>query len=130
MTNSYDIIVIGGSINGLVAAAYLGRAGRKVCVLERRQVLGGCASTEELWPGFRVSPAAYVISLLLPEIVRQLRLDRHGLKILLRDPSEPLRFRILTLFLVGLFALAGILAGWDLLRGTPGAAGSTPTGAV
>jgi phytoene dehydrogenase-like protein len=71
-----------------VTAAYLARAGKKVCVVERRHVLGGCTSTEELWPGFRASPAAYVISLFLPEIVRELRLREHGLEILPRDPSS------------------------------------------
>ena len=57
-----------------VAAAYLAKSGKSVCVLERRHVLGGCATTEELWPGFKISVAAYVISLLLPEIIRDLRL--------------------------------------------------------
>jgi alpha-L-fucosidase len=64
----FDAIVIGGGHNGLVCAAYLARAGQKVCVLERRHVLGGCATTEELWPGYKVSTAAYVISLFLPQI--------------------------------------------------------------
>ena len=63
----YDCVVIGGGHNGLVTAAYLARAGKSVCVLERRDVLGGCAVTENLWPGFRVSTAAYVISLFLPQ---------------------------------------------------------------
>ncbi len=85
---SYDCIVIGGGHNGLVAAAYLARAGRSVCVLERRHVLGGCTVTEELWPGFRLSTAAYVISLFLPEIIRELRLKVYGLRILPRDPSS------------------------------------------
>jgi len=84
----YDCVVIGGGHNGLVTAAYLARAGRKVCVLERRSVLGGCTSTEELWPGFRASPAAYVISLFLPEIIRDLKLAEHGFEILARDPSS------------------------------------------
>jgi len=84
----YDCIVIGGGHNGLVAAAYLGRAGKRVLVLERRHVLGGCSSGEELWPGFKSSPAAYVISLFLPEIIRDLDLKRHGLEILPRDPSS------------------------------------------
>ena len=69
-----DCIVIGGGHNGLVCAAYLAKAGRKVCVLERRHVLGGCATTEELWPGYKVSTAAYVISLFQPQIIRELRL--------------------------------------------------------
>ena len=84
----YDCIVIGGGHNGLIAAAYLARAGRSVCVLERRPVLGGCAATEALWPGYRVSTGAYVISLLLPEIIRDLRLAEHGLTILPRNPSS------------------------------------------
>lgn len=84
----YDCVVIGGGHNGLVTAAYLARAGKKVCVLERRAVLGGCACTESLWPGYRVSTAAYVISLLLPEIIRDLRLNHYGLKILPRVPSS------------------------------------------
>ncbi len=84
----FDCLVIGGGHNGLVTAAYLARAGRKVCVLERRHILGGAASTEELWPGFRVSPAAYVISLFLPSIIRELRLEQHGLRILPRSPSS------------------------------------------
>ncbi|MDG2380646.1 MAG: NAD(P)/FAD-dependent oxidoreductase [Pirellulaceae bacterium] len=85
---SYDCVIIGGGHNGLVTAAYLAKAGKSVCVLERRHVLGGCAVTEELWPGFRVSTAAYVISLFLPEIMRDLRLKQYGLKILPRDPSS------------------------------------------
>ena len=84
----YDCVVIGGGHNGLVTAAYLARARKRVCVLERRPLLGGCTSTEELWPGFRASPAAYVISLFLPEIIRELRLREHGLEILPRDPSS------------------------------------------
>lgn len=84
----YDCVVIGAGHNGLVAAAYLARAGKRVLVLERRHVLGGCTSTEELWPGFRASPAAYVISLFLPKIIRELDLGSHGLEILRRDPSS------------------------------------------
>jgi len=85
---NYDAIVIGGGHNGLICAAYLAKAGKRVCVLERRHVLGGCAATEEIWPGYKVSTAAYVISLLLPEIIRDLRLKAHGLKILPRNPSS------------------------------------------
>jgi phytoene dehydrogenase-like protein len=84
----YDCIVIGGGHNGLVTAAYLARAGKKVCVLERRHVLGGACTTEELWPGYKVSTAAYVISLFLPEIIQELRLRQYGLAILPRDPSS------------------------------------------
>ena len=84
----YDAIIIGGGHNGLVCAAYLARAGRKVCVLERRHVLGGCAATESLWPGYKVSTAAYVISLFLPKIIRELKLKQYGLTILPRSPSS------------------------------------------
>jgi len=85
---NYDCIVIGGGHNGLVAAAYLAKSGKSVCVLERRHVLGGCAVTEPLWPGYKVSTAAYVISLFLPQIIRDLRLKHYGLNILRRDPSS------------------------------------------
>jgi phytoene dehydrogenase-like protein len=81
----YHAIVIGGGHNGLVAAAYLARAGRTVLVLERRHVLGGAAVTEELLPGFRFSVCSYVVSLLRPEIIRDLDLPRHGLEILPLD---------------------------------------------
>ncbi len=84
----YDVVVIGGGHNGLVCAAYLARAGQSVCVLERRHVLGGCATTEELWPGYKVSTAAYVISLFLPQIIRELKLKEYGLTILPRSPSS------------------------------------------
>src|SRR5213083_1051044 len=81
----YDAIVIGGGHNGLTAAAYLARAGRKVLVLERRHVVGGAAVTEEVFPGFRFSVCSYVVSLLRPEIIRELDLPRHGLEILPLD---------------------------------------------
>jgi phytoene dehydrogenase-like protein len=81
----YDAIVIGGGHNGLTAAAYLGRAGRKVLVLERRHVLGGAAVTEELFPGYRFSVCSYVVSLLRPEIIRELDLPRHGFELLPLD---------------------------------------------
>ena len=84
----FDCIIIGGGHNGLVCAAYLAKAGRKVCVLERRHVLGGCATTEELWPGYKVSTAAYVISLFQMAILRELRLPQYGLEILPRTPSS------------------------------------------
>ena len=81
----YDAIVIGGGHNGLTAAAYLARAGRKVLVLERRHVVGGAAVTEEIFPGFHFSVCSYVVSLLRPEIIRELDLPRHGLEILPLD---------------------------------------------
>lgn len=84
----YDCVIIGGGHNGLVAAAYLAKAGKRVCVLERRHVLGGAATTEELWPGFKISTAAYVISLFLPSIIKELRLADYGFKVLPRNPSS------------------------------------------
>jgi phytoene dehydrogenase-like protein len=88
MLTSYDLLVIGGGHNGLVTAAYVARAGLQVLVLERREVLGGACVTEELWPDFKVSTAAYVNSLLRPEIIRDLELKRHGFKMLPRNPSS------------------------------------------
>src|SRR5205807_47836 len=81
----YDVIVIGGGHNGLTNAAYLARAGKKVLVLERRHVLGGAAVTEEVFPGFKFSVCSYVVSLLRPEIIRELDLPRHGLETLPLD---------------------------------------------
>jgi phytoene dehydrogenase-like protein len=81
----FDAIVIGAGHNGLTAAAYLGRAGRKVLVLERRHVIGGAAVTEEIFPGFKFSVCSYVVSLLRPEIIRDLDLAKHGLEILPLD---------------------------------------------
>ena len=88
IANKYDAIIIGGGHNGLVCAGYLAREGKRVCVLERRHVLGGCATTEQLWPGYKVSTAAYVISLFLPQIIRELKLKEYGLTILPRSPSS------------------------------------------
>jgi len=74
----YDAIIIGGGHNGLVTACYLARAGRKVLVLERRYIVGGACVTEETFPGFKFSTAAYVNSLFRPEITRDLRLRDYG----------------------------------------------------
>ena len=85
MAERYDAVIIGGGHNGLISAAYLARAGMKTVVLESRHVLGGAAATEEVVPGFRFSTFSYVVSLLRPEIIRELRLPQHGLDILPLD---------------------------------------------
>src|SRR3979411_1022116 len=81
---TYDVVIIGAGHNGLTCAAYLGMAGLKVKVLERRSVVGGAAVTEEFCPGFRNSVAAYTVSLLNPKVIADLRLFQHGLKIVER----------------------------------------------
>jgi len=83
----YDCIVVGGGHNGLVTAAYLARGGRKVLVLERRELVGGCAVTEEIWPGYRVSTGAYLTSLLQERIVRELELARFGYQVDAKDTA-------------------------------------------
>ncbi|MDH3216272.1 MAG: NAD(P)/FAD-dependent oxidoreductase [Candidatus Krumholzibacteria bacterium] len=82
MSKKYDAIVVGGGHNGLICAAYLAKAGKKVLVLEMRHVLGGAAVSEELYPGFTFSVFSYVVSLLRPHIIRELNLTRHGLEII------------------------------------------------
>jgi phytoene dehydrogenase-like protein len=88
MAGSYDAIIIGAGHNGLVTACYLARAGWKVLVLERRHVVGGACVTEEVFPGFKVSTAAYVNSLFRKEIIRDLRLAEHGFEVLERNPAS------------------------------------------
>jgi phytoene dehydrogenase-like protein len=83
----YHAVIIGGGHNGLVTAAYLARAGRSVLVLERRELVGGCAVTEEIWPGYRVSTGAYLTSLMQERIVRELELERHGYLVDAKDPA-------------------------------------------
>ncbi|NNE08234.1 MAG: NAD(P)/FAD-dependent oxidoreductase, partial [Gemmatimonadetes bacterium] len=87
MAERYDAIVIGGGHNGLTCAAYLAKAGRKVLVLEKRHVLGGAAASEEIYPGFTYSVCSYVVSLLRPQIIRDLDLPKHGLEILPLEAS-------------------------------------------
>ncbi|MGE3315337.1 MAG: phytoene desaturase family protein [Planctomycetaceae bacterium] len=84
----YDCIIIGAGHNGLVCASYLAKAGWKVLVVERRNLVGGACVTENLWPGYKVSTASYVVSLLLPEIERDLQLAKHGYRVLPRTPSS------------------------------------------
>ncbi|XP_071895793.1 pyridine nucleotide-disulfide oxidoreductase domain-containing protein 2 isoform X3 [Anas platyrhynchos] len=86
LQQEYDAVVIGAGHNGLVAAAYLQRAGLRTAVLEKRHVLGGAAVTEEIVPGFKFSRASYLLSLLRPQIYSELELQRHGLRVLPRDP--------------------------------------------
>lgn len=85
--SSFDTIIVGGGHNGLVTAAYLARAGRRVLVLEFRPLVGGCAVTEEIWPGYRVSTASYLSSLLQERIVRELDLPKHGYHVDAKDPA-------------------------------------------
>src|SRR5215813_1842048 len=87
MAVKYDVIVVGGGHNGLVTAAYQARAGRKVLVLERREMVGGCAVTEEIWPGYRVSTGAYLTSLMQERIVEELELARYGYQVDAKDPA-------------------------------------------
>jgi phytoene dehydrogenase-like protein len=83
----YDAVVVGGGHNGLVCAAYLARAGMKTLVLERRHLVGGAAVTEEVWPGFKVSTASYVVSLFSARVVQELELPKYGYHVYPLDPA-------------------------------------------
>ena len=111
-----DAIVIGAGHNGLVAAAYLARAGMSVEVLERRDIVGGACVTEELWPGVRASPGAYTFSLMRPEILRDLELERHGLHVDVHEPGLFAPFpdgRHVVTWSSRLRTREGIEAGWS-----------------
>ncbi len=84
---SYDAIVIGAGHNGLTAAAYLAGAGLSTLVLERREIVGGCCVTEEIAPGCRASTTSYIASMLRPEVIRDLDLGSHGLRMVACDPA-------------------------------------------
>jgi phytoene dehydrogenase-like protein len=88
----YDAIVIGGGHNGLTAAAYLGGAGLSTLVLERRDIIGGCCVTEEIAPGCRASTTSYIASMLRPEVIRNLELASHGLRMVPCDPALQVPF--------------------------------------
>ena len=88
MNSGYDAILIGGGHNGLTCAAYLAKAGKRVLVLEHRDVVGGAAVTEEFHPGFRNSVAAYTVSLLQPKVIADLELEKHGLRVVLRKANN------------------------------------------
>src|SRR5271156_6011197 len=83
----YDAVIIGAGHNGLTAAGYLARAGYSTLVLERRDIVGGCCVTEEIAPGCRASTTSYIASMLRPEVIRELRLGRHGLRMIPCEPS-------------------------------------------
>jgi phytoene dehydrogenase-like protein len=106
-----DVLILGGGHNGLVCAAYLAAAGLKVRVLERRSIVGGAAVTEEFHPGFRNSVASYTVSLLNPNVIRDLRLSEHGLRVVERPYSN-----FLPLADGGSFRLGGEHGAADIAR--------------
>jgi phytoene dehydrogenase-like protein len=83
----YDAVVIGAGHNGLTAAAYLARAGLSTVVFERREIVGSCCVTEEVAPGCRASTTSYIASMLRPEVIKDLRLADHGLRMIPCDPA-------------------------------------------
>ena len=91
-SQSYDAIVVGAGHNGLTAAAYLARAGLSVLVLERREIVGGCCVTEEIYPGCRVSTTSYIASMLRPEVISELGLANFGLRMVPCDPAIQVPF--------------------------------------
>src|SRR5262249_22668605 len=84
---TYDAVVVGAGHNGLTAAAYIARAGLSVLVLERREIVGGCCVTEEIFPGCRASTTSYIASMLRPTVIRDLDLAAHGLRMVPCDPA-------------------------------------------
>src|SRR5436189_6346622 len=90
--SKYDVIVIGAGDNGLTAAAYLGGAGLSTLVVERRDIVGGCCVTEEIAPGCRASTTSYIASMLRPEVIRDLGLASHGLRMVPCDPMLQVPF--------------------------------------
>ncbi len=116
MPNSYDIAVIGGGHNGLTTAAYLARSGLKAVVLEKNAVVGGAALTEEFHPGFRNSVASYTVSLLNPKIIRDLDLERYGLRIVERPAANflPLETGSGLMLPYGMAARQKALAGFSI----------------
>lgn len=91
MNEKYDAIIVGGGHNGLTAAGYLGKAGLKTIVLERRPIVGGAVVTEEICPGYRISTVSYVVSLLRSEVIDDLELKRHGFEMIRLDGNLSVR---------------------------------------